>query len=99
MQSLYDAFGYRFTATYVDPYNVGVKENNLLNNSINLYPNPVSDILHIETKNLNEIEVKIFSIQGELLIHTKGCNIDISSLSNGIYIANVNGVCRKVVKQ
>ena len=88
----------RFTATYIKPSEIGVKENNSTH-AIKLYPNPVSNILHIET-NLTEIpEVKIYSIQGVLLMHVKGNQIDVSSLSNGIYMAEVNGMNRKFVKQ
>jgi len=67
---------------------------------INVFPNPVSDILNIETPNSNIIpEIKIYSIQGALLLHTKGNRMDVSALSNGIYIANINGVCKKIVKK
>jgi len=100
MQSQINTFACsRFTATYIKPSEIGIKENDLLTNSVKLYPNPVSNILHIET-NLAEIpEVKIYSIQGVLLMHVKGNQIDVSSLPNGIYIAEVNGISRKVVKQ
>jgi len=67
--------------------------------SINIFPNPVSNILNIETKNNDIIpEVKIYSIHGALLLHTKGNKIDISALTNGIYIAIINGECKKIVK-
>ncbi|MCL2311083.1 MAG: T9SS type A sorting domain-containing protein [Firmicutes bacterium] len=92
-------FGQRFTATYVKPCNIGIKENNLLNNSVLLYPNPVSNILHIETNNAVIPEIKIYSIQGVLLINTKGKQIDVSSLPSGIYIAEIDGVRQKIVKQ
>jgi len=90
----------RFTATYIKPSELGVKESDLLTNSVKLYPNPVSHILHIETNNLTEFpEVKIYSIQGVLLMNVKENQIDISSLPSGIYIANINGMNRKIVKQ
>jgi len=100
MQSLdFEMFGHRFTATYIKPSSVGVKENNLPNNSVLLYPNPVSNILHIETSSAITPEIKIYSIQGVLLINAKGNQIDVSSLPSGIYITEVNGVCQKIVKQ
>ena len=77
---------------------LSIKESILSN--LNLFPNPVSNILHIETGNNNPIpEVKIYSIQGVLLIQTKGNQVDISMLARGIYMAEVEGVCKKVVKQ
>jgi len=89
---------YRFKATYRKS-GVGVKENHLLNHSVKLYPNPVSNILYIETSTVLAPEIKIYSIQGVLLVSTKGNEIDVSSLPNGIYIAEVDGVRRKIVKQ
>jgi len=66
---------------------------------INVYPNPTTGILNIEIGNSHTLpEVKIYSIQGVLLIHTKGNTIDLSPLANGIYIANINGQSRKIVK-
>jgi len=85
--------------------NFGKSSPNLLQNKNNfsefiLYPNPTSGILNIETPNIDLIpEVKICSIQGMLLINTKGNRIDISSLPRGLYFADVNGQTMKVVKQ
>jgi len=66
--------------------------------NLTVYPNPVSGILHIETNNMAP-EIKVYSIQGVLLLQTKGNEIDMSSLAKGIYFAEIDGVCRKVVKQ
>jgi len=81
------------------PLNVSVLsiEEPLLPN-LTVYPNPVSNILHIETNNMAP-EIKVYSIQGVLLLQTKGNEIDMSSLAKGIYFAEIDGVCRKVVKQ
>jgi hypothetical protein len=77
-----------------------ISENSAPNSSFTLYPNPVSNILNIKTENLDITpNVKIYSIQGALILHVKGNQIDVSRLPNGIYIAEINGVCKKVVKQ
>jgi hypothetical protein len=56
--------------------------------------------LHIEIGNTTKVpEIKIYSIQGILVLDAKGNQIDVSSLTRGIYIAKVNGVSRKIVKQ
>lgn len=66
---------------------------------IRVYPHPVYDLLYIETGDTSIVpEVKIYSVQGILLMDVKGDRIDVSSLPQGIYIANINGVCLKVVK-
>jgi hypothetical protein len=53
----------------------------------------------IEAEHNTIPEVKIFSIQGALLLHAKGNEIDLSSLPSGIYVAKVDGVFLKVVKR
>jgi hypothetical protein len=89
----------KFTASYVKTGTVSVKENTP-KVTVKLYPNPTSGILNIETGNSDVLpEVKIYSIQGALLINTQGNKIDISSLPNGVYIANISGQTLKVVKQ
>ena len=101
MQSVFlqSRFSHKATASYINIASVGIKENNL-ENILTLYPNPVSNILHIEIGNTDKTpEVKIYSIQGILLMNTKGNQIDVSSLPSGIYIVDINGVFRKVVKQ
>ncbi len=57
-----------------------------------LYPNPVLDQLHINSSELfSELNVAIYDVRGELLISekqfntTEEINIDLSSLSSGIY--------------
>jgi hypothetical protein len=78
----------------------GISENVPQHSAILIYPNPVSNLLHIETENSDIIpSVKIYSVQGSLLLHAKGNQIDVSALPNGIYIADINGVCMSVVKQ
>ena len=78
---------------------VGISEMAQQSN-LKLFPNPVTNILNIETFNSNKIpETKIYSIQGTLLLNTKGNQIEVSFLPRGIYIAEIDGTCRKFVKQ
>jgi len=68
--------------------------------SLQIYPNPVSNILYIDLENTSTPpEVKIYSLQGVLLLQTQGNQIDVSSLPAGFYVANVNGINRKIIKQ
>jgi hypothetical protein len=100
MKSSYEIGSYSKTnATYRQFDDTGVREAEWTS-AVVLYPNPAYSMLHIETGNTDKIpEVKIYSIQGVLLMNTKGNQIDISSLARGIYIAEVNGICRKIIKQ
>jgi hypothetical protein len=99
MQSSIDIGGYKFTATYIKPDEVGITEYKLLNNSVKVYPNPVSNMLYIETENDIIPQIKIYSIRGILLVNAKGKEIDISSLPIGVYIVDIDGVYQKIVKQ
>jgi len=94
----------RIVASYINTSTLSISDisnpDDKQENIIKLYPNPVSSTLNIETGDNNLIpEVKIYSIQGALLINTKGNKIDVSSLANGSYIAEVNGQTFKMVKQ
>ena len=61
-----------------------------LNNSISIYPNPVSDILQIYSSEGVSIEkIAIYSMLGESLISTPENSIDVSYLSEGIYFIEV----------
>ena len=86
---------------YWSPKNIGTETYKSISQSpsIKLFPNPVSRTLCVET-DYTQIDpvVKIYSIHGALLLSTKGTLIDVSSLPNGIYIAEINGVINKIVK-
>ena len=67
--------------------NSDIKE---INNSLNItiFPNPTKDILNITT-DLEITTIKIYSITGSLLLETNHKTIDVSKLSNGIFIVKV----------
>lgn len=70
-------------------------EGNTLNNTINLFPNPTSDVLNIDNKT-NEIisNVSIYSISGALIKEVKSINsiesISVSDLQTGIYFVKLS---------
>jgi Secretion system C-terminal sorting domain len=70
-------------------------------NSIVLYPNPVSDLLNINTRE-GHSELKIFDTLGQLLL-TKNINtqssMDASQLKAGIYLLSIESKNGKVVKR
>lgn len=79
--------GYQFLPRTWEDFSI-IESNNDLNNQgdIAIYPNPVSDVLQIET-NIEDIQfVNIINIQGQLINQLKMDNaLDISSLQNGMY--------------
>jgi hypothetical protein len=69
---------------------------------LKVYPNPVSDIINIET--LTPIKsVKIFNLYGQLLIETQTSEVSLKSLVTGIYLVEVNTnegkMTQRIVKQ
>lgn len=60
-----------------------------LNNKINIYPNPVTDILNINYDSAEISFLKIFSIEGKLITESEiKPQINISNLNSGTYILN-----------
>jgi len=71
---------------------------------INLYPNPLSDLLNIKTTGIDIDHISIYDIYGRLMIQAAGGidNIDVSALLPGIYQVvfytdNVKSIARKIV--
>ena len=60
------------------------------NSSMTLYPNPVADMLSVSGID-NVASIKVYSIVGALIKEVKNTNtIDVSSLSTGLHIIEVN---------
>ena len=58
---------------------------------LTVYPNPVNDVLNLQINNIASIKnVKIFDLQGKLLLQSTNETINVSELSKGIYIIKVS---------
>lgn len=64
-------------------------------NPVRLYPNPASSTVTIYSDdNIDTLSINVFSITGQSVLESNGNVIDVSGLSNGIYIVkskDVNG--------
>jgi hypothetical protein len=75
---------------------LSTKENTI--SKLSLYPNPVSNNLNINFENnLENANLKIISITGQTVLEKQNIsgnnfNFDVSSLTNGMYIVQVNDV-------
>jgi len=102
----HDPFFYQFSTTtdkiYLDiTNNVGsvatfyddfLSQQEFLENSISVYPNPAKDKVSIDTSGLQLQKVSIFDLQGRLVLVADASDkgqIDVSPLSNGIYILQI----------
>jgi hypothetical protein len=82
---------HKIVASYLKTGTVSIKDNPTVESAVRIYPNPVSNLLNVETNNLSLApEVNIYSTQGILLLHTKGNQIDVSSLPRGIYFVRIS---------
>ncbi|WP_346881644.1 T9SS type A sorting domain-containing protein [uncultured Algibacter sp.] len=66
-----------------------------LNSKINVYPNPTSNILNIESvKDINTIE--FFNISGKRVLVSSKRQIDVSHLKSGIYMVRISSLNNQV---
>ena len=105
MQSEYtNIYAYRFTASYIKTGTVGIAEAGGEKAAITIYPNPVGDVLYIQSSTAVE-QLIIYDISGRMLkqIPNPSQEINVSSLAKGIYLVKVKTeegeVIRKIVKE
>ncbi|SFN97063.1 Por secretion system C-terminal sorting domain-containing protein [Bizionia echini] len=68
------------------------------NRDISIYPNPVSNILHIKTAHsINAIE--IYTLQGSLILKTTHSEINVNQFQSGTYILKVQTDLAQTVKK
>jgi len=65
------------------------------NSAINLFPNPAGDQLNISMDGVNrKTQIKVYNLMGKLVMQQESANsliqLNISKLSAGIYLVNVN---------
>ncbi len=82
-----------------NPDGINEAEQNI---SIQIFPNPSSEIIHIESKTVLG-KLRIINVSGQEVFSTITNDnrhaIDISQFSNGIYFIEANGQCLKLIKE
>ena len=71
--------------------------NSVKNKTFSVYPNPVVDILTINSD--EDTESSLYNLQGSKLLNTSEKKIDMSGYPTGLYIIEVNGIKAKVLKK
>lgn len=75
----------------------GENKNNLV-----LYPNPSSDVFRIKSEANEELKINIYSLQGQLVHQGKYQSdeeVNVSNLTVGLYLVQVNGLTIKFSKK
>ncbi|RUA33145.1 MAG: hypothetical protein DSY77_10925, partial [Bacteroidetes bacterium] len=82
--------------------------NKELANAVELYPNPVYDILNIDLKNIGEIDVKIYTLSGRFmdqitLDSSSDKSVDMSKFSKGTYLIQLTSgkgsITKRIIKK
>lgn len=75
-------------------------------NQVTLYPNPVSDYLHINTAGQKVLNVKVYSFAGNVVknkVEVSGDSIDLRNLNTGNYIISITTdkgtITKKIIKK
>ena len=100
-----------YTAKYINgectssmslPYDfvLGSEDGFIANNSLQIFPNPTNNILHIQVPFAME-KIVVYQSNGKLALETKASEtIDVTSLSEGLYLLEVwNKEGKRVVKK
>jgi hypothetical protein len=58
-------------------------------NSVHIYPNPTSGIVHVNIDNQKIKSIKLYSLQGELIDEYFTNDFSIANISPGIYFINI----------
>jgi len=77
------------TGTYLQKAseNVSLAVNEDKGKSLNIYPNPVKDILHIQTNGENVKTINIYDVSGRQMLTSKAAEeINVSKLKKGAYV-------------
>jgi len=66
---------------------------------IEIYPNPVKEILYLKAPDWVFIKVTVIDHSGKILIEAHNRSIDLSNLKPGLYFVVVNGKVFRIIKQ
>lgn len=101
------------TSTHVlaiDDFTVGegvLSVNNFEKSTVSVYPNPFKDFIRISAESFNIDNLQVFDMKGALIYENnssdKEYNIDVSKLTQGVYILKIDSgsqtIVRKMIKQ
>ena len=83
------AYGDAYTSTFYYSNCVGLNEQPEC--TVQLWPNPASETVHIE--GLEPAEIQVFNILGQLVKTVKNCNeINVSDFAEGVYLLRITDV-------
>ena len=92
-----------YTVTVTRSGETGISETETETGKINIYPNPTTGELKIESGDLNVESVEIVDITGRIVgtyrIHTENTTINVSQLQPGVYVLKIGNYTGRFVKE
>lgn len=82
--------------TYSEECALGIEDNE--SRTFIMFPNPTQNVLNIQANKAVK-NIKIFSLQGQLIKEASGAEIDVSALDSGIYFAKVSLEGKTLIKK
>ena len=77
-------------------------EDEIFDKQLNVYPNPIKNNLHITSSLSEQVDIKIYTILGEILLEEKITNtttINTESFKTGIYLVEFTSGNKKITKK
>ena len=72
---------------------VGIEEQTWLEDHVMVYPNPIEDVMYVDTEGLGEVEVELVDMSGRVMVSLSSfeswSRIDVSSFAEGSYLLRV----------
>lgn len=87
-----------FNYTVGDDCALGIDDNEL-NASIALYPNPATSIVTIDSKLATISKVELYSVLGSKVLETKTNTFNVENLSSGMYLVKIHSENKVVTKK
>ena len=96
---------------YFDSFDVTISDNNMsaeeiINDVIQVYPNPTTGLVNLNFKNISNLNFEIFSINGKLIkryIDYKNSRLDFSNQDKGVYFIQFyvdnKVIVKKIIKK
>ncbi len=89
---------YYMSITY-DSSTTGIDSDNVINDEVKIYPNPVNDRLYINCNNTIEI-ITIYNVSGSVVMKVANVDsVDVTGLKSGLYILQIETAGSKIVSR
>ena len=87
----------------INQLTVGIKENQPLENSITIYPNPVTDVMFVYSSDIDIKEMYLTDINGKLISQSNQSKLILTHVEAGFYLLKISGskgetMTKKIIK-